>query len=109
MTVVYLSLGSNLGGRRQYISNAVACLGESPWLSELKLSSIIETAAVGGPVQGDFLNAVLQCKCSCSAHELLGLVNDVEHLLGRQRAGKNHPRTIDIDILLFGEEQHQHP
>jgi len=52
------------------------------------------------------LNAVVECHCSVSAIHLLEQVQIIERQLKRQRLGKNHPRTIDVDILLFGDESH---
>ena len=106
MTVVYLGLGSNLGDRKQNLLKAVGALQELDGLSHVRLSQIIETAPVGGPQQGDYLNAVVECHCSVEALQLLRQVQIIEQQLKRQRSGKNHPRTIDIDILLFGDESH---
>ena len=106
MTVVYLGLGSNLGDRKQNLLKAVDALQALDGLSHVRLSQIIETAPVGGPQQGDYLNAVVECHCSVNATQLLEHVQIIEQQLKRQRPGKNHPRTIDIDILLFGDERH---
>jgi 2-amino-4-hydroxy-6-hydroxymethyldihydropteridine diphosphokinase len=106
MTVVYLGLGSNLGDRKQNLLKAVDALQELDGLSHVRLSQIIETVPVGGPQQGDYLNAVVECHCSVNAIQLFGQVQIIEQQLRRQRLGKNHPRTIDIDILLFGDESH---
>jgi 2-amino-4-hydroxy-6-hydroxymethyldihydropteridine diphosphokinase len=107
ITVAYLGLGSNLGERKQNLLSAVAALKSVNGLSQVRLSQVIETAAVGGPVQGDFLNAVVECHCTISALQLLAHIKDIEQQLKRQRMGKDHPRTIDIDILLFGDEIHE--
>ena len=106
MTVVYLGLGSNLGDRKQNLLKAVDALQSLGGLNRVRLSQIIETAPVGGPQQGDYLNAVAECHCSVDAIKLLEQVQIIEQQLKRQRLGKNHPRTIDIDILLFGDESH---
>jgi 2-amino-4-hydroxy-6-hydroxymethyldihydropteridine diphosphokinase len=106
MTVVYLGLGSNLGDRKHNLLKAVDALQALDGLSHVRLSQIIETAPVGGPQQGDYLNAVVECHCSVNAIQLLEQVQIIEQQLRRQRLGKNHPRTIDIDILLFGDESH---
>ena len=106
MTVVYLGLGSNLGDRKLNLLKAVDALQALDCLSHVRLSQIIETAPVGGPQQGDYLNAVVECHCSVSAIHLLEQVQIIERQLKRQRLGKNHPRTIDVDILLFGDESH---
>ena len=106
MTVVYLGLGSNLGDREQNLLKAVDALQALDCLSHVRLSQIIETAPVGGPQQSDYLNAVVECYCSVSAIHLLEQVQIIERQLKRQRLGRNHPRTIDVDILLFGDESH---
>ena len=106
MTVVYLGLGSNLGDRKHNLLKAVDALQALDGLSHVRLSQIIETAPVGGPQQGDYLNAVVECHCSVNAIQLFEQVQIIEQQLRRQRLGKNHPRTIDIDILLFGDESH---
>ncbi|MBC8370351.1 MAG: 2-amino-4-hydroxy-6-hydroxymethyldihydropteridine diphosphokinase [Planctomycetes bacterium] len=105
MTVVYLGLGSNLGDRELLLKNAVSALTQIDGVAQLKLSSIIETSAVGGPTQPDYLNGVAELHCSISAHQLLQHIQAIERQGGRQRNGKNHPRTIDIDILLFGNSE----
>ena len=106
MTVVYLGLGSNLGDRKQNLLKAVDALQALDCLSHVRLSQIIETAPVGGPQQSDYLNAVVECHCSVSAIHLLEQVQIIERQLKRERLGRNHPRTIDVDILLFGDESH---
>lgn len=106
MTVVYLGLGSNLGDRKQNLLKAVDALQALDCLSHVRLSQIIETAPAGGPQQADYLNAVVECHCSVSAIHLLEQVQIIELQLKRQRLGRNHPRTIDVDILLFGDESH---
>ena len=106
MTVVYLGLGSNLGDRKQNLLKAVYALQALDCLSHVRLSQIIETAPVGGPQQSDYLNAVVECHCSVSAIHLLEQVQIIERQLKRERLGRNYPRTIDVDILLFGDESH---
>jgi 2-amino-4-hydroxy-6-hydroxymethyldihydropteridine diphosphokinase len=95
--------------RRQHLRQAVSALTAIAGVRDLRLSRVIETAPVGGPQQGDYLNAVVELYCSFSAIELLEHVQRIEQEGSRQRSGKNHPRTIDIDILLFGSEQHALP
>ncbi len=100
MPVVYLGLGSNLGDRRRNIRDAVKLL-EASGVALLKLSSVIETAPVGGPPQGLFLNAVMKGETSLEPLALLDCAQEVESQLGRVRTVKNGPRTIDIDILRY--------
>ena len=106
MTAVYLSIGSNLGDRATNLQSAVTALSELKDVSNLRLSTIIETAPIGGPKQPDYLNAVIECEYSNTAYQLLKCIREIEKQGKRQRLGLNHPRTIDIDILLFGDESH---
>ncbi len=102
MAIAYLALGSNLGDRQSYIEKALKYL-KAAGISILKISSIIETAAVGGPAQGKYLNAVVKVKTGLSPEQLLQITSDIEYKLGRVRRLVNGPRVIDIDILLYDE------
>lgn len=99
MPIAYLSLGSNLGDRSDYIQRALLLLGEQGIV--VKTSSIIETEPVGGPKQGQYLNAVVKYETMLSLEELFLLTSSIEKQLGRVRKLKNGPRVIDIDILLY--------
>lgn len=70
-----------------------------------KISSIIETHALGGPLQGPYLNCVIEIQTTLSPYELLKRLQKIEVDLGRIRTIKNGPRTIDLDILLYGDIQ----
>lgn len=100
MAIVYLGLGSNQGERGKNISLAIEELKKNG-LAIQKVSRLLETEPVGGPPQGQFLNAVLKAETSLSPIDLLEKINTIEKQLGRKRTIKNGPRTIDIDILLF--------
>jgi len=102
MSIVYLALGSNLGDRLHYIEKAVGELGDCG-IQVLKMSSVIETEPVGGPVQGKFLNAVLKANTTHSPEELLVITQGIERKLGRVKKIFNCPRVIDIDILLYDD------
>jgi len=69
-----------------------------------RVSSFLETEPLGGPPQGLYINAVVEVDCSLSARQLLRELQRIERQLGRKRPGKSFPRTIDLDILLFGGE-----
>ncbi len=102
--VSLIALGSNLGNRRQNINLALKYLREDPRIKLIKISSIIETKPHDCPPQGDFLNAAAKLETSYSAQELLKALQDIELKLGRQQShAKNQPRTIDLDILTFGD------
>jgi 2-amino-4-hydroxy-6-hydroxymethyldihydropteridine diphosphokinase len=105
-----LSLGSNLGDRRAYLRAAVEALGRGPKMELLRVSRVYETAPV--EVEGeqpDYLNCVVEVECGVSAVELLRYCQGVEAALGRERKGEKAPRTIDIDVLLFGDEVIEEP
>ncbi len=102
MSTVYLALGSNLGDRRLYIERAVEELGACG-VDVRRMSAVIETKPVGGPVQDNFLNAVLKAETQHSPEDLLIVVAAIEEKLGRKRKVFHGPRTIDIDILLYDD------
>jgi len=99
----YLGLGSNLGDRRRNLKEALRIIGESDGVSVEKLSPLYETVAVGGVEQGDFYNMVARIETSLSPRELLNMAHRVEERLHRVRGERWGPRTIDIDILLYGD------
>ncbi len=101
MPAIYLGLGSNLGDREKNIRSAVELLQEAG-VKIQRLSTLIETDPVGGPPQGKFLNAVLRAESDLAPLDLLRAVQAIEQKLGRVRSVRNAPRTIDIDILLYG-------
>jgi 2-amino-4-hydroxy-6-hydroxymethyldihydropteridine diphosphokinase len=99
----YVALGSNLGDRESYLNAAIRKIREIPGVRITKVSSFYETQPVGGPPQGTYLNGVIELECSLAAGELLAQLQRIEKELGRTRVGKSFPRTIDLDILLYGE------
>ena len=102
----YLGLGSNLGDRLATLQRAVDLLGARNGLTVQRSSRVYETTPVGGPSdQPDYLNAVVEVETSLDAHALLDAANAVEDDLGRVREERWGPRTIDIDLLTFGEER----
>jgi len=97
---VYLSLGSNVGDRRANLETAIARLGE---LGEVKaVSSFYETEPVEVAAQPWFLNCAVALETEMMPRRLLGRVLAIEQKMGRRRLQLKGPRTIDIDILLFG-------
>ena len=101
---VYVGLGSNLGDREGYIDKALKMIAEAEQMEFCRVSDIIETVALASTEQPRFLNAVAELKTSLSAHELHKTLSDIESALGRARRGQWWPRTIDLDLLLFGNE-----
>ncbi len=95
----FLGLGSNLGDRSSNIHEAVRRLGEVPGVRVLKLSSLYETAPVGGPPQGDYINAAVEIEISLTSRRLLEAALAIERAMGRVRGERWGPRVIDIDVL----------
>ncbi|PYZ91575.1 2-amino-4-hydroxy-6-hydroxymethyldihydropteridine diphosphokinase [Salipaludibacillus keqinensis] len=102
--ISYIALGSNQGARDQYLADAITKLDEEPAISILSLSSIYETAPVGVTDQPSFLNMVVKVNTTLTPIELLETTQRIEQEGGRERNEKWGPRTIDIDILLFNDE-----
>jgi 2-amino-4-hydroxy-6-hydroxymethyldihydropteridine diphosphokinase len=101
---VFIALGSNIGDREKNISQALSLLAKIPGIRIIAVSSLIKTKAVGGPKQPDYLNGAVKIATKLTARRLLTELNRIEEKLGRTRVIKNGPRTIDLDILLFGNE-----
>jgi 2-amino-4-hydroxy-6-hydroxymethyldihydropteridine diphosphokinase len=105
MVVCYLGIGSNLGNRRKNIKLAVRRIEALEHTKVIKLSKIIETGPVGGPSgQGKFLNAALKIKTDLVPATFLKKIKNIEKELGRTKTVRFGPRTIDIDILLYGDK-----
>ncbi|OGW78576.1 MAG: 2-amino-4-hydroxy-6-hydroxymethyldihydropteridine diphosphokinase [Omnitrophica bacterium GWA2_52_8] len=104
---VYLSAGSNLGDRSGYLAKARECLIRNSRIHWGRSSPVYETLPVGGPPQGLYLNAVWEIGTEMQPDELLGCLDAIERELGRTREVKNEPRTIDLDILFFGDRVYE--
>lgn len=104
MVVCFLGLGSNLGNRRRNIAKALDYLAKTKGIEIEKSSRIYETAPVGGPSQGKFLNAAVKIKTSLTPAFLLKNLKKIEKALGRKRTLRNGPRPIDLDILLYADK-----
>jgi 2-amino-4-hydroxy-6-hydroxymethyldihydropteridine diphosphokinase len=105
---VVLSLGSNLGDRMVNLQDAVDTLFDAPGLDFVALSPVYESAPFAGtegsiPDQGDFLNVVLLAETRLSPETLLERVLNVENSMERIREVRWGPRTLDIDIIVFGD------
>ena len=104
MTRAYVGLGANLGDREATIRRAAALLGAA------RLSPILETEPWGYEDQPKFLNAVAEVETELGPRQLLGRLLEIERELGRVREGSRYgPRTIDLDLLLYGEEVVEEP
>ncbi|WP_114457785.1 2-amino-4-hydroxy-6-hydroxymethyldihydropteridine diphosphokinase [Halanaerobium sp. MA284_MarDTE_T2] len=107
MKTIYLGLGSNIDPRKSYLKKAVLEINRLPQTKVTKKSSIYETKAVGYKDQDDFLNAVIKLESRLSPENLLKKLLKIEKKLGRIRTKKWGPRTIDIDILLYGDKKYK--
>ncbi len=103
-----LSLGANLGDRRQTIERAISRIGETKGIRFLEASAIYESVALTDsgydPEQPSYLNAVVQVETSLKPKALLAALNEIENEFGRIRLQRWAPRTLDIDIITFGHE-----
>lgn len=108
MTVAYLGLGANLGDARQSLKDAVVCLAQQHAITVLAKSSLYRTAPIdaGGD---DYYNLVVKLETSMSAPALLALCHRIEHHFGRERPFRNAPRTLDLDIVLYGDTRVDEP
>jgi 2-amino-4-hydroxy-6-hydroxymethyldihydropteridine diphosphokinase len=105
----YIGIGSNLGDREKYIEDAIKKLKNIETVEVKRISGIYETEPVGGPKQGKYLNGVIEIETGLKPRELLLKLQDIENQLGRKRTVKNGPRTIDLDILLYGDSSINEP
>ena len=105
---VYAGLGANLGRARQSIDSAILALGKLPETLLVGRSSIYKSAPfqADGP---DYINAVVHLQTRLNAIELLRAFQIEENLAGRERPYRNAPRTLDIDLLLYGDGNIQSP
>ncbi|WP_207219114.1 2-amino-4-hydroxy-6-hydroxymethyldihydropteridine diphosphokinase [Pengzhenrongella frigida] len=99
---VVLALGSNVGAPQDTLRAAVVALGEVDGLEVLTVSPLARTASVGGPEQPDYLNAVVIARTTLAPRALLRATQAVEDAHGRQRNERWGPRTLDIDLIVYG-------
>lgn len=104
MTDAYLGLGSNLGDREALLRAAITALDATPNVRVTAISSLYETPPWGPVPQGPYLNACIALDTTLSPRELLTLCLAIERDHGRERAIRWGPRTLDIDVLLYGDE-----
>ncbi|HET8523987.1 MAG TPA: 2-amino-4-hydroxy-6-hydroxymethyldihydropteridine diphosphokinase [Thermomicrobiales bacterium] len=102
MATAYLSLGANLGDRLATLRAAVQALGELGAMSAV--SPVYETTPVGYADQPDFLNAAVRLETDLPPLPLLDALNRIEAEMGRVRTFQNAPRTLDLDLLLYGDQ-----
>jgi len=109
VTRAYLGIGSNLGERLAHLQLAVDELAAADGVIVVGVSPVYETAPVGGPEQPDYLNAVVAVDTTLTAHELLRVAHAVETEAERVRTVRWGPRTLDVDVLLVGDERIDDP
>jgi 2-amino-4-hydroxy-6-hydroxymethyldihydropteridine diphosphokinase len=102
--IVYISLGSNLGDRFQFLHSALKLIHSSEKCLILSISSVYETNPLGPQDQRKYLNAVVKILTNLSKNELFDFLKSIESTLGRKVREKWHSREIDLDILFFNEE-----
>ena len=104
VTTSYIAVGANIGDREANIRRAIEALRATPHVAVTRVSTLIDNPAVGGPLGSpSFLNGVVELRTSLDPHALLARLLDIERALGRERREKWGPRTIDLDLLLFGD------
>ncbi|MCX5519930.1 2-amino-4-hydroxy-6-hydroxymethyldihydropteridine diphosphokinase [Kaistia defluvii] len=104
MTDAYLGLGSNLGDREALLRAAIMALDATPDVRVTSISSLYETPPWGPVPQGPYLNACVALETTLSPRQLLTLCLAIERDHGRERAIRWGPRTLDMDVLLYGDE-----
>ncbi|MEA3319952.1 MAG: 2-amino-4-hydroxy-6-hydroxymethyldihydropteridine diphosphokinase [Bacillota bacterium] len=104
MNTAYIALGSNQGNRARYLQDAVDKIHQHDKIIVEKESSIYETDPVGYTEQDKFLNMVIKVKTHLTSVDLLKVLQGFEHLFGRKREVRWGPRTLDLDILLYNQE-----
>jgi 2-amino-4-hydroxy-6-hydroxymethyldihydropteridine diphosphokinase len=102
--IAYISAGSNLGERYNYLKRATMLLHQNEKIKVVNASSIYETDPVGYLDQDRFLNMVIKVNTSLGAYELLDAIMAIEKELGRKREIRWGPRTLDLDILLYNQD-----
>jgi 2-amino-4-hydroxy-6-hydroxymethyldihydropteridine diphosphokinase len=109
-TRAFIGLGANLGDRETTIRAALEALAAEDGIGVVAVSTLRETDPVGVGPQPVFLNGAAELETTLSARELLGRLLAIEQRFGRVRVADEHgPRTLDLDLLLYGDEQIDEP
>jgi 2-amino-4-hydroxy-6-hydroxymethyldihydropteridine diphosphokinase len=109
MTLAYVGLGANLGEPRQQLEDALVAMGGLPHTRVAARSSFYRSAPVGYAAQPDFVNAVAVLDTALAPGVLLEGLQGIERRHGRERSFRDAPRTLDLDLLLYGDEQIARP
>lgn len=107
----YLGLGSNVGDRQATLTAAIARLRALPHSTLRAVSAVRDYPPVGGPPQGTYLNAAAALETTLDPHDLIAHLRQIEEALGRKRPDPIRwgPRTMDLDLLLYGDRVIQEP
>lgn len=105
MATAYIGVGSNMGNRLGFVSHAIDGVAHLPGTHVEQISHAYESEAAYDEQQPAFVNAVIEVSTSLPAEDLLGQLDEIERALGRTRTSENGPRTVDLDLLLYGEEE----
>lgn len=105
MTLAYVGLGANLGQPRQQLLAALEDLGRIPQTRVTARSSLYRSAPIGYPDQPDYVNAVARLETGLRPEELFARLQEIERGHGRKRSFRNAPRSLDLDLLLYGGER----
>jgi 2-amino-4-hydroxy-6-hydroxymethyldihydropteridine diphosphokinase len=107
--IAFVALGSNLDAPREHVARGMLEIGALPETRLVARSSLYRTAPVGFLEQPDFINAVVMVETALAPHALLDGLLSIERRHGRVREFQNAPRTLDLDLLLYGERVlHEH-
>jgi 2-amino-4-hydroxy-6-hydroxymethyldihydropteridine diphosphokinase len=104
MHTAFVALGSNLGDPAENVRKGIAALAQLPQSQFLAASSLYRSAPVGAVDQPDFINAVAQLSTQLAPQPLLTALLAIESRFGRERPYRNAPRTLDLDMLLYGAQ-----
>lgn len=105
MTLAYVGLGANLGKPRRQLLAALEELGRIPQTRVTARSSLYRSAPIGYPDQPDYVNAVAKLETGLRPEELFARLQEIERGHGRKRSFRNAPRSLDLDLLLYGGER----
>jgi 2-amino-4-hydroxy-6-hydroxymethyldihydropteridine diphosphokinase len=101
--IAYVGIGANLGDAQGAVADALARLARLPGSTLVAQSASYRTAPIDSPGD-DYINAVACLDTALPAHELLAALFDIEQAHGRERPYRNAPRTLDLDLLLYGDQ-----
>ncbi len=108
-TTAFVGIGSNLGDREAHLRRAIELLSAEDGIEVTRVAEIRETDPVGPVEQGPFLNGAVRVETDLAPRELLSRLLDIEERMGRVRRERFGPRTIDLDLLVYGDETVDEP